>query len=641
MTSVVSSYNILNKLSVEIILQIFNKFTDIKDIINFAMSNDNIKEIYKAHLNNIIKNLIQNNKKNRMYISFLINICYNKKETIEKRVYLINLIANFLSNNSYEDIINNIVSFRSYLYNNNQINSIQRLGTYYKQRIFFNFNHICAMKASGFNQHQFKKLLDLIKMGYEFNECLWIVSNLNDDKINMMMRIISNGIDISDAKKAADILEEEQLVHFYDLIQQNFTASDAIFIIENLNEANIISMNALIEQGVSKDFAPHAVFTFNEHQLELFKTLINYEIGNYIQWRLIEDNVEEEFMNIMIRLIENGIEDEIAFNIACELLDSNNYNESILDRCINYIQMGVGGQTIFDIFQNNISDNDINIMFQLMERNINSDTAIKIILNNKSEEDINKIIELIHENPELNHEIAFYLIDKNYSKELIDKIKIYFNDINIYEAIYLINHFTEELDEYIKRMLQIGIKMECIMKLLHSLYLYLPFDRINLQFMNDIIIRLEQIISFGVEHDFAMTFIIEFEKECKKRTELRISNLHNINFYNSEAMVAALNLIRNGFNIFMTNYIIFTLGKNYMNIINHIFNTNEEMSKIIAKNFDKIQLDILVHLIKEGCEIDRAFRFVMDTNKNKLDKIYNIASTGETYTRAMNHIMDL
>ncbi len=146
----------INNLSIEIILQIFNKLTDIKDVISFAMSNKYIKDIYITHLNTIIKNVIQNNKKNHIHIAFIINTCFIKTETIERRVHLINMIANFLSNNSYEDIIKCIEHFRAYLYSNYETYSLQRLSSYYKQRIFFGFNHKCAIKASKFNQLQFK-----------------------------------------------------------------------------------------------------------------------------------------------------------------------------------------------------------------------------------------------------------------------------------------------------------------------------------------------------------------------------------------------------------------------------------------------------------------------------------------------------
>ncbi len=88
----------------ELILAVFDKCDDVNDIINFAESNQYVFGIYKANINIVVKQIVNNNKNNEVHNiiwSFYYNKYFNNdhyNNSIDTKLNIVKKINNYLSN---------------------------------------------------------------------------------------------------------------------------------------------------------------------------------------------------------------------------------------------------------------------------------------------------------------------------------------------------------------------------------------------------------------------------------------------------------------------------------------------------------------------------------------------------------------
>ena len=112
----------------ELILAVFDMYTNINDIINLAESNDYVFDIYKANIDKVIKQLINNNKQNSLVHTIISSGYYNTfyNNIIDTKLDIVKKIGNYLSNYTQEKYEEHLSLIKSHYANiNKEIDSHQ------------------------------------------------------------------------------------------------------------------------------------------------------------------------------------------------------------------------------------------------------------------------------------------------------------------------------------------------------------------------------------------------------------------------------------------------------------------------------------------------------------------------------------
>ncbi len=408
------SPNITN-IPIEIILSIFDKIININDIIKFAESNTYIFNIYKNYIDQIINKLLNNNKNNGL-VNYVICGCYNN-DSIQNKLNNIKLIANFLSNNTNEMLLENYNNLRKY--NPFKIDKQSRMFKYYFLRVIHNYNHEFAKLATSLKEEHYNIFMHFIKNGYNMNDSHWIAINLNTEQIKIMIKIIERGIPFNEAKKVATKINEKSLQRIFELIDENFSIESAI-IVNNFNEIQLEKINVLINLGLTRDISVNAINTFNQTRLDLFIKIANINnTSNFLQ-NIIKINVDENKMKSFIKLLEHGFDKDELILLSYSISEMGFFNEAYIEKFILLKQKGIPENLIRELLENYTIDNfDFDLLDYLIEEINDYNTIVKIIIKKNDCDDFNyfvdTVIKLINEN--IKPEQAFHMVDNSKVEE--------------------------------------------------------------------------------------------------------------------------------------------------------------------------------------------------------------------------------
>jgi len=250
----------MNNIPAEVILNIFSMFMDVKDVLKFAKYNNYVFNIYKSNLDKIINKLINNNETNS-FVNYVIIGCFDKTDSIDKKLNNIELIADFLSKNTNEILNNN---YRILNHNNNsllhnfdnyRIDINTRMIRYYNFRVIGNFPHKLAQEASSLYREDYIRFMNLIRLGYDISTSYRAAKFLDNEKINLMHQVAKRGIELDDVFNVARDISHDKIEKLFELIAKNIDVLNAILIINNFNEMQINKMEELIINGFEPDDA--------------------------------------------------------------------------------------------------------------------------------------------------------------------------------------------------------------------------------------------------------------------------------------------------------------------------------------------------------------------------------------------------
>lgn len=369
----------------EMILHVMGMLADIRDIKSLYKTNKDIKYIIKEHFNNIIKNIIINNKYSYPQMSFIMNCCYKKNVGYINNSEMFHQMSKFISTTSKTDIIkefNNILAM-----NREDIIVSTQISIYYYCRIIKQFTHGESYNATFIlNPEDIVKMNMFLAINYSASDAIR-AAQLTDEQVIKMNMIIKKNISVFDAIRAVNSLRDEDITKMIGLVQRNIPANNAIDAIEDLEDEQIEIMCQLFNEGIDPDVSRYAsVYTFEHREIliKLFK--IGVDIDMIVD--IIENNTDDR-----IDWFVTMIEVDIDSNFALSIIEDEEMNEEKFNEFINLTKMNIELKMAHAIVTN--FDNEGIIKFvTLVSHNINVEIVYDVInlFTNRQIEDFVKLL---------------------------------------------------------------------------------------------------------------------------------------------------------------------------------------------------------------------------------------------------------
>ncbi len=309
---IVTPINIINKsmsfhtshitcLPQELIMTIFDMFTNVNDIINYAESNEYVFNIYKANIDKILKQLINNNKKNKVHNiiwSFYYNKYFNNNYNIDTKLDIAEKIGNYLSNyDSYD--LESILLLRK-----GDVEKVFELHDEYSISILDSVSML-----DNFNEIQIEKTKRLISDNNLYSEIAYnLVKKFTDAEIEIFIKLskilIKENDDDDDINDnltlrliASEHRDETILNIMLKLAENNFKEDDLIYITYELvdnddYEYSIMKCIELKNKGISEQHILYLVESscYKKFDYEYYESLIK---DNHTSEEAIDRIIEE------------------------------------------------------------------------------------------------------------------------------------------------------------------------------------------------------------------------------------------------------------------------------------------------------------------------------------------------------------
>lgn len=621
----------VNNMPMEIILLIFSKMTDVNVVCKFAYSHDYVFNIYKNKLDQIINQLIDNNKVSEL-INYVIMGCYNKKDSIEKKLDNIKLVADFLSKNNNKQLnsqYNLVLSYNRF--NRTTIDIGTQMSKYYNMLVIESFPHKIAQFGSSLDGNQYNIFIDLIKLGYNSNESHWIATQLNQEQINIMNQIMDNGIDLHNAKTLALDIDKNNIDFFLELIRRGFSSCMAKYVIRNLNKSQIEQMNELILKGIDINSAPEIVEIFNDIEIELILEINSINNSESLLTDIITNQRNETDLLVMLELVKNNFDIEQVGFLTSRLVDMDNFNNNQIIKCIKLKNNGIYEGKIVELFEREMFE-DFNFKYynSLMEKINDSNTVMDIIIHQIDDDKINKIIEIVNEN--IPAKYAYDLV--KYSKEVILNIKPYLEYIKMDSIHLFVNNFNE-INNYIKIFQETNLNIKNIIELVFYPYVYKTID---FTFISDIIKIVKQLKENQLDDSLIVRFIISYSNYYSVLIKSTNPHLNIPNIYELPHLRVYIWLLIKGFKyVDVLTHIVEMISNNGINI-KYINDLNDEDLNYV-KTFDETKMTIFLNLCEETKSSANHLRLMKSLSEDALSKIHNLVlNTGKIYLYSIKYL---
>ncbi len=618
----------INNIPAEVILNIFSMFINIKDVIKFAKCNNYVFNIYKNNLDKIVNKLINNNETNS-FVNYVIIGCFDKTDSIDKKLKNIELIADFVSkttneeqNNQYEKV--NDDNNELWRWNEDyRIDINTRMIKYYYFRVICNFPHEFSKDASSYP-----------------------TTVIDNEKMKLMHQVANRGIELENAfyYVARDIrdISQDKIEKFFELIGKNIEAHNAIRIINDFNEMQINKLEKVILYGFNQNDAVDIAEKFDDDEIELILQIVSINNSQQLLSDVIEVGREE--MIIIIKLLKNNFDIENIVHTAFLLRRMANFNDNYIIKCIELKSKGISESNILDLLEEDRFENFDSEYYDNLIKQINDiDIVNAIIYDETDDEDINKMIELINEG--ICKKYVFYLTETSYSKEEVLILKPYLEYIDRTDDIeeFMINY--DEIKDYIKMFQDNNLNDKHITNyLINKQYM---FPKFNVLFVSKLIRVIKELQQYQLDDDFIIDFIHNFTYKCQdlnynstfdldeppsKRQMINMETIYELPHFN-----ACIRLINRGFrNNNKLVHIIMIMVKNNIDT-KYIENLNEADIDFI-KTFIDEKLIVFFNLCKETNNIDHILDLMKKLDVVNIIHIYNFAyNTGNSYSYSLKN----
>jgi hypothetical protein len=640
----------MNNIPAEVILNIFSMFMDVKDVLKFAKYNNYVFNIYKSNLDKIINKLINNNETNS-FVNYVIIGCFDKTDSIDKKLNNIELIADFLSKNTNEILNNN---YRILNHNNNsllhnfdnyRIDINTRMIRYYNFRVIGNFPHKLAQEASSLYREDYIRFMNLIRLGYDISTSYRAAKFLDNEKINLMHQVAKRGIELDDVFNVARDISHDKIEKLFELIAKNIDVLNAILIINNFNEMQINKMEELIINGFEPDDAVCIVDRFDDNQIELIVQIVSINNSNILLDDIIEAGRDAIELSIIIKLLKNNFDIEEIGSIALNFNNFANFNDDYIIKCIELKSKGLDNKNIKDLLNSSMFENFDYEYYDVLIKKINDiDTVIRIICDENNDDDINKMVELINEG--ISKEFVFFLI--NYSKEKVLTIKPYLEYMISCLDIQRFMDKYDEIKDYIKMFKDNNLNDKIIVKYLIIYENFLP--TLNVHFVSELIMAIKQLQQYQLDDDYINDFIRFYTFICKdihfqktyyfneppaKKPIINMDTIYELPQFN-----ACIQLINKGFRNIQKLADIIKIIFKYNIDTKYIENLNDAAIEFVKTLSDK-KLTVFFNLCKETNNIDKTIDLIKKLDENAINKICNVASnTGNSYSYSLKNYLE-
>ncbi len=380
----------MTRLPQELILAVFDMFTNVNDIINYAESNKYVFNIYKAYIDKIVTQLIKNNKKNIIYFVILGaygNKYYDKSVySIDTKVDIMKKIGNYLANITNTKLQQPLQLFEYYKSNyNTEAFSIRiLLANFYYLQITKGYDTNIAHIASYLTLDKYNKFIHYVNLGNNYMECYRMIRKLDEHQIELMQTYIDRGLSFTDAESVAAYVSESNVDKVFELYEQySISIINAIEMINEFTQLQIEKTQQLINDGIDSDIAFRLVEKFNEVEIELcIKLYKMITEKNYILELICETHRTETELNTMIKLLQNNFDENQIIYITNELVMFDDFDDSYIMQCIELKNKGIRDNHILLLLENNICKNfDFEYYDSLIQNNHSSESAIDMIIN--------------------------------------------------------------------------------------------------------------------------------------------------------------------------------------------------------------------------------------------------------------------
>jgi hypothetical protein len=359
----------IHNLPHEMLISIFCKLSDIKDIISLLTVDSTIRTIIKNRINYIIKKVSINNINTYPQLYQIITYCYPNAPTVDNIIYNVGSlikINKFISSISKFEIIHQSSEL---VFNALQFTRNQK-ANYYRIRVFNNISHFMGMMAViHLNIEQIIKMLDYIKDGINESNA-FDIAEMEEDAANKVFELKHRLIDTTDAIRAVNELTEVGINTMFELIGHGVSPENAIDAIQDLTENQLTNFIKLTKIGISNNFAETIVKKFDDEKIINFINLIEKKVDEDIAYD-VADVFEKEKIKKFINIIFNNIDSYVAYNIikfynklqtqvvinlvkndiekmeACEFVEK--YDETNLSKFMDLIFDGIDIKTAMDI----------------------------------------------------------------------------------------------------------------------------------------------------------------------------------------------------------------------------------------------------------------------------------------------------
>ncbi len=631
----------INNIPPEVMLNIFSMFRDIKDVIKFSNSSDYAFAVYKNNLSEIINKLIVNNRNNGL-VNYVIVGAYNKKDSIDKKLHNIKLIADFLSKNDNNVLNEHYKLFSDYSLSlqNNHIDKQKRMISYYYFRIICNFPHKLAFNASNLSKEHYIVFMNLIKQGNDINISYYATTNLDNEKINIMKQLVDHGIKSDEAYRTASNITSDNIERFFELVRRDFFADNAIIIINNFNEMQINKMEELIQHGFKPNDASEIVQKYNDMEIQVIIQITSINNALLLINDILTHDRNEAELQVMLELVKNNFNVEQVGILTNNLVDLDNFNNEHVTKIIELKNKGISEKNILNLFENDMFEEfNFENYDRLIEVINDSDTVIEMIIDQL--DDIDKVVELINDG--ISGACAIYLINNNYSKEQCLLVKPYLEYIKHFEDInyFIINY--DEIIPYIQMFQENNLNAKYVAYILITSQSIYPV--FNFTFISDIIRIIKLLQGHHLDDEYICNFITcytyTFKNQMAAYGEPQPKKQMISNIYELPQLNACISFINKGI---INNHILMESVKMmYENDIDikYIDNLNEEDADYV-KNLNKIQLDVFLNLCKDINNTTNVIILMKKLNEDAITKIYNFASnTGNSYIYSLRNYIAL
>ncbi len=380
----------------ELILYVFNMFTNITDIINFAESQQYVFNIYKANIDRVVKQLFNNNKNNGIINYVIYGVCWNAHYSnttisIDTKLDIVKKMGNYLSNIDNAKMLEYIQLFKkSYnILNYNSFPLKKLLCNFYYLQVVKGHNFDIAHYSSYLTLNKYNKFIYYVNLGNNYMECYRMIQKLNDHQIELMQTYIDRGLSFTDAVYVVENISESNVDKVFELYEQySISIITAIIMIDEFTQLQIEKTQQLINDGIDSDSAFNLVKNFNDAEIDLFIKLYNIlikdtddDIDN-LSFLITENHRNESELNIMIKLAENNFKTDDIIYITNELVDNDDYEEYSIMKCIELKNKGIREYHIHSLVEAGIhKDFDYEYYESLIKNNHTPEEAINMIIN--------------------------------------------------------------------------------------------------------------------------------------------------------------------------------------------------------------------------------------------------------------------
>ena len=373
----------------ELILAVFDMCTNVNDVINFAESDQYIFDIYKANINIVVKQLMINNQ-NSLISKIILGAYYNKyydnehyNDSIENKLNIVKKIGNYLSNTDYTQMQLYFKRFTdSHSLNNNSFSDRTLYCNYYYLHIVKGHSDILAKLASYLTLEKYNIFIHYINLGNNIFHCNRMIRYLNEQQIELMQTYIDRGLKLDDASNIAENIDEEDVEKVFELHQEHtLSISHAVHMINDFNETQIEKTKQLIHGGINSDIAYDVVDKYSDDEIEIFIKLSKVITDNSVLEDISVRGRSETELNIMLILLENNFSEYNLIYITNALDDFDDYDESYINKCIEFKKAGISEDKIHELLEAGIcKDFDDEYYEYLIKNNHSSDSAIDTII---------------------------------------------------------------------------------------------------------------------------------------------------------------------------------------------------------------------------------------------------------------------